>query len=126
VSVAEIEVKKEIKLFDFCNIDEIMIDDETKTKAWSILSVIENHFSTPNHNGECGYYSTQYICDRLKTKYNFEGIRFRSSLDKNGINIVVFDNIVSSNEATENYNIKYSSLHYVDDINFVVGKVLPV
>ena len=127
MSVAEIEIKKELRLFDFYNISGINIDDDgTKTKAWSILSIIEDHFSTPNHNGEYGYYSTQYICDRLKTKFNFDGIRFRSSLNKNGINIVLFDKIVCFNEASQYYDIKPTSLYYIDDINFTVGKVLLV
>jgi len=124
VSVAEIEIKKELKLFDFCmNFND---NNETRIQEKDIVNVISERFSTPNYFGEQGYYSTQYISEMLKTQFCFDGIRFHSSLHKGGINIILFNEEINTDEITKKYIIKNSSLHIINDITVDQKRVLPI
>jgi len=124
VSVAEVEIKKDLKIFDFCiNPTDGDIADGQR----GIFEEIARHLSMPNHMGGSGYYATQYISQYIKKlRGSFDGIRFRSSLHKCGVNIVLFD--TTKDEETKeprNYVIKNSSVHYVDNITISESKVLP-
>jgi hypothetical protein len=59
-------------------------------------------------------------------KQGFDGIRFASSLHKEGVNIVLFDTS-KNNEINEpmNYKIKNSSVHFVYDITISERKCFP-
>lgn len=130
VSVAKIETLKELKLFDFCAIPPCANED---TSAPHLLRVIARDFSKPNHYGDAGYLPTQYVVEMIKEQFAKEecaidGIRFPSSLDKDGINIVLFDvNSTGTGETyeTKNYRIKSTSLHLVKNITISEVTVLP-
>lgn len=116
VSIAEIEVIKDIKLFDFTVNYEFQ--DAQKYFEQSVdWTVLGEYFSQPNYSGEAAYLATQYISEYIKHlkdeegKNVFDGLCFKSSLDQNGLNYVLFD--VSDNKK---YAIKNSSVYQVIDL----------
>jgi hypothetical protein len=66
------------------------------------------------------YYPTQYISEMLKKDY--DGIRFNSSLMKDGKNVVLFDTV----KEDKNYAIMNSSLHIVENIYIEEKEILPI
>ena len=122
VSVAEVEINKDLILFDFCA--NLSNGDDTESEELKIFEEIARRLSMPNYIGDTGYLSTQYVSSYIKNlKCGFDGIRFGSSLHKNGVNIVLFD--TSQNNETKNYTIKNSSIHVVNDITILEEKFLP-
>jgi hypothetical protein len=74
----------------FNNIDNII----NFTKGRFIRRVISRDLSRPlsRYDSELEYIPTQFICEYIRFFTNPAiGIQFRSSLDKNGVNIVLFD-----------------------------------
>jgi len=125
VSVAEIELKRDLKLFDFC-VD--LTDENNAESPKRMFEEIARRLSMPNYVGDAGYHATQYISQYIKKlKDSFDGIRFRSALHKGGVNIVLFDT-TKDDETKEplNYAIKNSSIYYVDGITISAKKVLPI
>ena len=118
VSVAEIKMLRELKLFDMCqtfNLNYFTIDSLQNRKYLSsnILFHMAEHFARPNHVGESeDYYATQYICELLLKEYGYDGVRFRSSLHKGGINIALFNNL----KHDCHYKIINSSIYRVDNV----------
>jgi len=125
VSVAEIELKKDLKLFDFC---ADLADCDNNESQKKMFAEIARRLSVPNYVGDTGYYATQYISQYIKKlKDTFDGIRFRSALHKGGVNIVLFDT-TKDDEMKEplNYVIKNSSVYVVNSITVSAKKVLPI
>jgi hypothetical protein len=123
MSVAEIEVEEDMKLFDFSGdlASKIPCDDKRH-----LYEAICNRFSIPNYAGDTYYRVTQYITEMLKTQFatKFDGVRFKSSLKRSGINVVLF-NTHSKDDGTPLYDIKHTSLHVIDEITIGQTKVLP-
>jgi hypothetical protein len=118
ISIAKIRVMKRLKLFDFC---KVIPDEDGKNFHHSVMfEVISNHFSSPNYCEFNKYYSTQYISEMLKKDY--DGIRFNSSLMKDGKNVVLFD----TSHKDKNYMIINSSLHIVENICIEEKQILPI
>ncbi len=126
VSIAEIEVKSDLKLFDFT----AQYDLECSPKEWDcsiILSVLSDYFSRPNYSGDSAYLATQYISEYIKhIKKNdgrnmFDGLCFKSSLDNEGLNYVLFD--ISE---TKKYKINNSSIYQMLDLNGKLQQQLPL
>lgn len=115
ISVAELSTKKELKLFDLSRDDYIDIsntDNKNQMKVISIIKVIAENFERPNHNQNLNYIPTQYITEYIKEVLKFDGIKFKSSVHENGINIVLFENdccIVKNSKIYDVDNIKISS-----------------
>lgn len=85
ISVCKIKVQKEKKIVNFAK-DNYLADDE----YFSVLSAfIAYKFSFPISNKE-DYLETQFISEYVKLK-GYQGIRYKSSLNRNGHNIVFFD-----------------------------------
>ncbi|MDR0294684.1 MAG: RES family NAD+ phosphorylase [Prevotellaceae bacterium] len=125
VSVAEIEIKKDLRLFDFC---ATLPDAENpESQMQKIFSVIAGQLSMPNYVGDTGYLATQYVSEYIKNlKDGFDGIRFSSSLHEGGFNIVLFDTSRDS-ETSEprNYVVKNSSIHIVNGITIAEDRFFP-
>ena len=123
VSVAKIKLTEEIKIFDFDRIfenEEYTEDshEEFQKRArnsvygvFRFFSIMSEIFSTPSKGDSTNYYATQYISEFIKKK-GYDGIRFKSSLNKNGSNIVLFD---VSKEGRK-YEIISSSLHEIEEV----------
>ena len=123
ISVAEILIKKELRLFDFtATIQDI---DGTLFQKSTILQVIARNMSKPNYGDEQDYLPTQYISEMLKEKFCFQGIRFKSSLTADGNNIVLF-NTTSKTGGTKNYKILNSALYGVSKVEIDAKKLLPL
>lgn len=126
VSIAEIEIVKEIKLFDFTsNYD--YVDAEKHFNQSIDLTILSTYFSQPNYSGDSAYLATQYISEYIKNlkdeKGNtiFDGLCFGSSLDKEGLNYVLFD--VSD---SKKYKVKCSSIFQVLDLQGNMQRQLPI
>lgn len=106
VSVATFSKSRKIR-------EEIVISDFTETptlyhpngvnkriKSTLLKQIISKDLSKPmrRYDSELDYISTQFICEFIKIFTNVQGIKFRSSLDTVGNNIVIFNqNIMECN-----------------------------
>ena len=122
VSVAEIEIKRLLRLFDFT----VDLVDQVGSKAhmYTIFNEISRQFTMPNHYGDAAYLPTQYISELLRSK-GFDGIRYHSSLHEGGINIVLFDT-EKDEKKRRNYTIGHSAIHFVKGIEIAVEQLLPL
>ncbi|MBU0711908.1 RES family NAD+ phosphorylase [bacterium] len=113
VSVAKIKVKKKISLIDLrdpkSSISPFGLDDDNVvllyTEDMPFLCHLSDSLSKPIHPNkkELEYLPTQYLCEFIKDK-NFNGIVFKSSLEK-GDNYVIFDDTFISRVKVDNYFI---------------------
>lgn len=126
VSVAEIELTEAIKVYSFA---KPAPSDSTETDFLSLADygVISNYFSVPNYGEKSYYLATQYISEYIKHMKNpegqamFDGLCFRSSLNPDGTNVVLFD--VS---LTKKYQICNSTLYQVKNLLGDFDRVLPM
>lgn len=120
VSIATIEIKKELRVFDFCYI----VLNETDIGKNFDLSIIASQFSAPNYGGAENYYATQYLCEFIK-ELGFDGIRFTSSLNPEGKNIVLFDTNEDPITNCKNYTIKESKVYSVQKLDLNYQMIAP-
>ena len=116
VSVAQIEILEDINIYSFS--EALEIDSEGKNWLSCIdYDEISRYFAMPNYGGKSYYLATQYISEYIKHMKNpegqamFDGLSFRSSLNPDGTNYVLFD--VSS---SRKYRICNSALYQVNDL----------
>lgn len=125
VSIAEIELTEDVLLFDFTtNYD--YYEAQKKFDQSVDFTVMGEYFSRPNYNGSSSYLVTQYISEYIKHMKNeegkriFDGLCFASSLDKDGLNYVLFD--VSE---TKKYRVNNSSVYQTLDLLGNLKRILP-
>ena len=130
VSVAKIRATTEIRIFDFEKIFDNQnseedsheeFEEKAKNSLYAVIrfySIMSKIFSTPSRGDSTNYYATQYISEFIK-KEGFGGIRFKSSSNTGGSNIVLFD--VSEQE--RKYEIISSSLHEIEEVK-VTSKIV--
>lgn len=126
VSIAEVMTTEDIVLFDLSR-DVFAKDDTTNEETKMFRKLLAHYFSRPNYSGDQAYLVTQYISEYVKgriektTGLHFDGLRFSSSLDRQGVNYVIFD-------TTEHpkYEIVSSSLEKVVDMRGVLETYLPM
>lgn len=126
VSVAQIEVVEDINIYSFAK--PITPDPEGKDWFCQIdYDEISKYFAQPNYGGSPYYLATQYISEFIKhMKISdgqdlFDGLCFRSSLNPDGTNYVLFD--VSR---TKKYKICNSAVHQVSDLLGNSNCILPI
>ncbi|MDR1829672.1 MAG: RES family NAD+ phosphorylase [Candidatus Fibromonas sp.] len=138
ISIAKIETLKELKLFnfDFHNAfkDSALfkkpLREFAKRKGMSyfdfklIFDTISELFSKPILGDTNNYYATQYISEFLK-HLEFDGIKYKSSLEKGGLNIVLFDTSKHNENKLKNYEIVSSSLHRITNVKITSKEILP-
>lgn len=88
VSVARFRVKKDLKIYDLtAEVQDKYGDPEFE---WpSLFNSVGRMFSKPYNGQAVEYIPTQYITEKIKNM-GFDGIRFGSSLNEGGKNIVLF------------------------------------
>lgn len=89
VSVATFKTNKDLKIYDF-------LKNSTQTQEGNggnnlLADYISKQFSKPYTGDDLHYLPTQYISEYIK-HLGFDGIRYASSLRKEGSNIVLFSN----------------------------------
>lgn len=103
ISIAKLKSLRELKLYDFT----IASDDPLELNLFNIIS---EKFSMPNYGETTKYLPTQYLAELIKSM-NFDGIRFKSSLNNGGYNVMLFNvddcKVLSSELVTvKNINIE--------------------
>lgn len=89
ISVATFKTTEDIIVYDLTN--EVKSNDESgQNNDYSLLDEIQKRFSEPNSGNPLRYLPTQYLSEKIKGM-GFDGLRFRSSLKNNGINVVLFN-----------------------------------
>lgn len=114
ISVAEIEVSRDIKVFDFSSYHKGEEGIGMKLVSLSRL------FSLPNYNDESEYLPTQYLCEYIR-ELGFEGVCFNSSVNSNHKNLVIFD----CENATKPYIINGSKVYKVSEQKIKYEQILP-
>ena len=120
VSVATIKILKTLRLFDFC-----YVDPEEKAGKSLDLSIISTAFSTPNFGNENDYYATQYLCEFIK-ELGFDGIRFYSSLNPPGKNIVLFNTKRNPTTKSKDYEIVESKVYSITKLDLNYQIIAPI
>lgn len=121
VSVGIVKTLKPLNVFDFCYIGFPDQSVETNT-----LYKFSAHFSAPNYNNdELDYYPTQYLCEYIK-ELGFDGIRFRSSLNPGGNNVVLFDTSKDPSTNHKNYDITESKIYTITQLDLKYELTLPL
>lgn len=114
IGIFHIEDGHEIELVDFTNkqspfnnMGEIL----NFTKAKLTRDVISKDLSEPlrRYDSELEYIPTQFICEYIRFYTKAGGIQFYSSLEKNGVNIVLFNQ--------ENIRCLEVELHQITEVN---------
>ncbi len=114
VSVATFKPRRELKLADFHEKPNTTNDNEKLTDV--VFTTISNIYSRLNSGLPEKYLPTQALSEYLKHQ-GFDGIRFRSSLHENGVNIVLFD--------TNSCNFITSEVYQVQGMQYSIQKTLP-
>lgn len=127
VSVAQVEILEDISIFSFAKPLEIDSGGENLLSCVD-YDEISRYFATPNYGGKSYYLATQYISEYIKHMKNpdgqtmFDGLCFRSSLNPDGTNYVLFD----VSDDTKKYRICNSSLCQVKDLLGNFEYILPM
>ena len=87
VSVASFRLIDEVKIYDLTIADQYSTNQK---KDVALFRVIQEHFSEPNTGNAFKYLPTQYLGEIIK-QIGFDGIRYKSSLRNDGVNIVLFN-----------------------------------
>lgn len=89
ISVARFKVKRDLKIFDLTK--QLSDKYQNPDYEWpSLFNSVGKMFSKPYNGNPIEYIPTQYITEEIK-RMGFEGIRFKSSLNDGGVNIVLFN-----------------------------------
>lgn len=94
VTVATFTIKEELNIVDFVGEGSLFDTDIKETVKRIILKrIISRDMSRPirRFDSELEYIPTQHICEYIKYRTNADGIRFKSSLHNDGINLVLFN-----------------------------------
>ena len=97
ISVGTFEQKEELKLIDFTILDSISpLSSEEMEISWYVANIgfvrqIAKEIAKPlrRFDKALDYLPIQYICDYIKS-CGFDGIKYRSTLDNEGINYAIF------------------------------------
>ena len=126
VNLAGIMVNKRIKIANIA-VDIDCINYKDKSINEHLLSHIQGAFSKPTNNTE-DYIVSQIIAEYIK-KLGYDGIRYRSSLHREGVNYTVFsfekcEAVSSQDFRIENFKITaraaIGSAEFTGDLRYVV------
>lgn len=118
-NVCKIEICKDIRIFDFTYTTGKLKEDEYAKSG--DLYAISKEFSQPNYGNANDYIPTQYLCEYLRQK-GFGGIRYKSALSPDGINVIIFD----TDKDDKAYKIVESRVYSVKDMDIKFDQVLPI
>lgn len=98
ISIGNFKAKKELRIVDLSNLDRIspfsmdVFNAEWFSINMSILKKISREIAKPlrRQDSELDYLPSQYIADYVKS-LGYDGICFRSTLNREGVNYAIFD-----------------------------------
>ena len=112
-----------LNLVDFTDIPsafayEVMGSIVEYTKSRLIKKMISIDLSKPlrRYDSELEYIPTQFICEFIKVITGADGIKFNSSLHKDGVNIVLFEQ--------EKVNCLVVEKEFINDVS-IKSKIIP-
>lgn len=108
-------MKKRLNIIDLTLPSNINTD--ISNREFFLMLFISMSFSTPTKFGEHDYIVSQYIAEFIKS-LDYDGVKFRSSLCNNGINITIYDK--------QNCTFMKSEVYRVDCIDISSTKILPL
>lgn len=106
ISISKIKTLSSIKIVDFA-----MQDYSAEMNLLeSLIYALGYFFSKPiDTTDKHEYITTQYIAEYIK-KRNYDGIKFRSSLNKYGKNVVIFNSTKTEAISSEIFKVEYTSI----------------
>lgn len=94
VSVARFRLTKEVRLYDLSlpkrPFEDQLFDSVDEYESAKLFNAIGTMFSRPFNGDPAKYIATQFLAEEIKNM-GFDGLRFNSSLNTGGINVVLFD-----------------------------------
>ncbi|MDD7914903.1 RES family NAD+ phosphorylase [Polaribacter ponticola] len=119
VTIGEFEVKKELKVISFRNIetDPIYWSEREDIKSYieylPFIYTLQKELSLPIRKKDktLDYIPTQYICEYIKS-LGFDGVEYQSSLFAEGYNLAIFNPDKLECIATKVYEIENIKLHH--------------
>ena len=94
VSVARFRLTKEVRLYDLTlpkkPFEDQLFDSVDEYESVKLFNAIGAMFSRPFNGDPAKYIATQFLAEEIKNM-GFDGLRFNSSLNTGGINVVLFD-----------------------------------
>lgn len=119
VSVAKFKLKKEVKLYDLTfNMHDINNNEVVELPR--LYNTIGEMFSRPYNGDATKYLPTQYIAEEIKNM-GFDGLRFRSSLHNEGINVVIFNPEICNAVSSELVEVKGIDLNLDEPMIYKIG-----
>lgn len=117
-NICEIEICKDIRIFDFTYTAEKLKENEYVKSG--DLYAISKEFSHPNYGNVDDYFPTQYLCEYLREK-GFDGIRYKSAVSPEGINVIVF----GTDKDDRAYKIVESRVYSVKSMDIQYEQMIP-
>lgn len=119
VSVAKFKLKKDVKLYDLTfNLHDINKNEVVELPR--LYNTIGEMFSRPYNGDATKYLPTQYIAEEIKNM-GFDGLRFRSSLHSEGINVVLFNPEDCNAVSSELVEVKGIDLNLDEPLIYKIG-----
>lgn len=119
VSVGKFKATKDLKIVDLANLDKIspfnigVFDIEWFAINMAILKKISKEIAKPlrRQDSDLDYLPSQYIADYIKS-LGYDGISYRSTLHKEGVNYAIFD--------PKKFECSSVQLVYIDSLQYVI------
>lgn len=109
VSVARFRLQKEVKLYDLTlqrqSFEKRSFENIEEYESSQLFNAIGAMFSRPFNGDPAKYIATQFLAEVIKNM-GFDGLRFNSSLNAGGVNVVMFDPDVCKAISSELVEIK--------------------
>lgn len=122
VSIAEFVIKRDLKIYDFA----FSFPTDYKNKEnlnIALFNYISKMFSLPYQHKPLQYLPTQYLAEIVKTS-GFDGLRFKSSLHQDGINIVLFDDKYCKPISSDYIQVNGINLTFVKPEMYELGEMI--
>lgn len=124
VSVARFRLNREVKLYDLTSPKQSFEDRSFKSieeyESAKLFSAIGDMFSRPFNGDPAKYIATQFLAEEIKNM-GFDGLRFNSSLNTGGINVVLFDPDVCKAVSSEWVEIKGIHIEKDEALIYKIG-----
>ncbi len=118
VSVATLVTNRELRLANFVPPKDDQENDLEKSAFRKFYEELAYEFSRQNkEKDELSYLPTQYLSEYIK-QCGFDGLRFESSLNPGGINLVIFD--------PQACDIISFELHIMKNITYETQSIFPL